>query len=404
MVAVAALVILAAVFLIVSRKEDTSWKRGDDSIVKNPLLQEFDVNRVSKITLKGAKSSVGISRSKDGWTIAERGGFPANFDKVKKFVLGISKLEIVQRPRVLKTQLAELGLVLPDKTKKDDGKKNGLSLRLSDSDGDAVASLILGDFHVAPKKDNGGYGFNQNIPDGRYVLLEGDDSPALVSNSLAKAIPDPKAWLDKNGVDMAGVLSVEALQTDGKTEWKLYRKNLSDAWILKGQKKSEILKPYPMSQVARVFERERFDDVVSPGSEKAAGVLKDAKTIVVKTLDKFSYTIKAVVKGDKGYMKYSVSADIPEKLEVDKNVMMDEKTKKANAARFQARRKKLLAKLEKEKKLSKWIYVYPKYVVEKVLKKRSDFVVEKKVEEKDKPKDGNGTAASIGGKKDGSGE
>jgi len=393
-VAVAVLVILGAVFLIVSKKEDTSWEGGDDSIVKNPLFKEFDVNSVSCLELKGSKSKVKISRSEDGWTVEERGGFPANFDQLKKFILAVSKLEVVQRPRVLKSQFAELGLAPPGGGKSDEGKREGISSRFTDADGGTVASLLLGDFHMAPKKDNG-YAFNQNIPDGRYVLLEGSDSPALVSNALSNAIPKPEAWIDKRGIDMAGILSIEALKKDGTTEWKLYRRNLAEAWILDGQKKNEDLKPYPMSQVASVFERERFDDVVPGDSKDAASLMENAKTVVLKTLDKFSYTVKIAVKGDKGYMKYSVSANIPEKMEVDKNTVMDGKEKKKRLKRFQERRKKLLAKLKREKKLSEWIYVYPKYAVEKIMKKRSDFVVKKAAKRGkdaggDKKKDGTG--------------
>jgi hypothetical protein len=137
-----------------------------------------------------------------------------------------------------------------------------------------------------------------------------------------------------------------------------------------------------------VFERERFDDVVTGNAKDAKSLMENAKTIVIKTADKFSYTLKVAVKDDKGYMKYSVSADIPEKMEADKNAAFDEKEKEKRLKRFQERRKKLLAKLEKEKKLSKWIYVYPKYVVEKVLKKRSDFVVKKENKEEGKKQDG----------------
>jgi len=381
-VAVAVLVILGAVFLIVSKKEDTSWKRGDNSIDKNILLKNFDVNRVAKLLLRGKHAEVRVERSKTGWVVAERGGFPADFDKVKKFVMKLSKLEVVQKPRVMKSQFKEFGLIQPpDAPDKEEGKEptnknakttTGVALSLRDGDDKELVGMLFGGFHIAPAKGDNAYGINQNRPDGRYVLMEGTNTPILVSKPLADAVPEPQAWLDKNAVRIFGVLSMESLGDDGKTEWKLYRKTRSSNWILDGQKKDEKLKPYTMSQISAIFERAVFDDVIPENGKNAEAALKNAKTIVVKTSDKFSYTIKMAVKDDKGYIKYSVSADIPEKRAP--NTRKNGETEKNLPS--EARIKELSAKLEKEKNLSKWIYVYPKYMVEKILKKRSDFVVQ----------------------------
>ncbi len=373
-IAAAVLVVLVSLFFIVSRKRDATWKRGTDAIVKNPLIEDLNVNSIANLTLKGQVATVSISRGKDGWTVNERGGFPANFNKVRRFLLKLTKLEIVQRPRVVESQFAELGLVKPNPK----AKKSGVELRIGNANGDVMLGLILGDPHVPPSKGDNPYGARVQ-PDGRYVLLDGSKSPALVSDALPNAIPDPAAWIDDQALKVTNILSVALLGLNSKKEWEIRRMSLSAPWILDGMSKDESPKPYLMSSATSAFRTMRLNDVIALDSKKVAKLFDKAKTVVVRTGDNFVYKIRVAVKGDKGYLKYNISADIPEK------PASGEKDEKANK-RWRERREALVAKLEREKKVSKWIFEYPKYQIDSLLKKRSDFVTRKadKATSKDK--------------------
>ena len=67
---------------------------------RQPLFPglEQKIEQIARIELRTATGDVNLSRdAKGGWMLPERGGWPANFDVVRKAVLGLAKLQAVDR-------------------------------------------------------------------------------------------------------------------------------------------------------------------------------------------------------------------------------------------------------------------------------------------------------------------
>jgi hypothetical protein len=94
--------------------------------------------------------------------------------------------------------------------------------------------------------------------------------------------------------------------------------------------------------------------------------------------------VKLSKKDDKVYAKFAVAAKIAEKRVPGQAEKPDEKKKLD--AKFAADTAKLLKKLKEEESYQEWIYVLPSYGIDKVLKKRSDFISPPKKKEKKKSK------------------
>ena len=54
--------------------------------VRQMLLPDFDVNSVQKIRLKDEKSEVNVALNGTLWTLAERGGYEASFEKISPVI------------------------------------------------------------------------------------------------------------------------------------------------------------------------------------------------------------------------------------------------------------------------------------------------------------------------------
>ena len=146
------------------------------------------VNTVSKIVytiglgLQGT-SKITLDRKPDGtWGVAERMGYPANFERVKKTIIGMSELEVVEPRTAQPTWHRNLGLLAPE----DLG--SAVRIELLDADGERLGALLAGKVQEPAFGGRGGPGFI-------YVRKDGEDQSWLARGklSLAKSVSD---WLD----------------------------------------------------------------------------------------------------------------------------------------------------------------------------------------------------------------
>ena len=76
------------------------WKRSSyevaDARVGQRLLEGFKVDEVAEIAIAGPKETVTLVRGDAGWTVKERGGFPADVDPIRDLLLKLQELKVVQ--------------------------------------------------------------------------------------------------------------------------------------------------------------------------------------------------------------------------------------------------------------------------------------------------------------------
>jgi len=379
----AAVVLLALVLVSYSvmKNDSSSWRRGD-SEEKQPLLKDFDVNKVAKIAIQTDSSKLTLAVKGGKWAVVDKGGYPANFKKIGPFILAVRDLKVAQYPRLVKSQFTSLKLIPPEKNNPD----SGISLVLSDTDGKAMVSLILGDKHMPKKKEkNAMMMFSMKRADGRYVMLAGKNGrPALVTNPLDNATADAASWLDKSFINTGKVISVDMRARDGKLKWRISRKTDSSPWTLQGAGKNEKLKPMVMRDATSVFDNASFDDVLPSSTPDSKTGLDKADAATIKTADGFTYVVKLTKKDGKIYAKLAVAAKLAEKRKPGQAEKPEERKKLDEE--FAAKLAKLKKKLKKEEAYQNWIYVLPTYSTEKILKKRSDFIEPPPKKKKDEKK------------------
>src|SRR5688500_3944943 len=97
------------------------------------LLQDLRIAEVASIRIVEPKSTLTVQRRDEGWTIAERDGFPADLARVREFVLKLAALKVGQSEPIGEKDRARLNL-----------DASGTQVELGDAAGKLLASLTVG--------------------------------------------------------------------------------------------------------------------------------------------------------------------------------------------------------------------------------------------------------------------
>ena len=139
-------------------------------------------------------------RDGDDWQVAQKGGYPADAGKVRRIVLAMADMTLVE-PKTRKPDL------YPRLEVEDPGKGKSTLVTLKDKSGAALARLIVG----KRRYDRLGAG-----NDGVYVRRPGDPQSWLARGSIDFS-DDMASWLDRHIVDIpdSRVAKVSLTQPDG---------------------------------------------------------------------------------------------------------------------------------------------------------------------------------------------
>ena len=172
---VAVVVAVVAVFAVQDRESGTRHRVVGERLF--PGLIER-VNSVASMEVTQGEDRYTIVRDGDVWGLAEKGGYPAQFDMVKKTILGIAEVALVEAKTSKRDRLGELYLAEPDA---EEGPGTRIALR--GEDGAELAAMILG------KAARGGGGR-------RYVRRAGEDQ-AWLAEVAVDIGAKPMDWVDK---------------------------------------------------------------------------------------------------------------------------------------------------------------------------------------------------------------
>ena len=104
--------------------------------------------------------------------------------------------------------------------------------------------------------------------------------------------------------------------------------------------------------------------------------------VKIETFDGFNYTVNVGAKTNDDYLvNLTVAAQLPKERVVGKDEKQDDNKLKLDAE-FKVAQQKLADKLKQEQGYEKWTYLVPAWVVDPVLKERSELLAEKKTESK----------------------
>jgi hypothetical protein len=150
------------------------WQRGSyevaDSRVGQKLLPGFKVDDVAEIEIVEPAGTVTLVRTDRGWTVKERGGYPADIGAIRDLLLKLEGLKVVQAEGITDALRPRLQLAAPGSGAKPE--ETGTVLTLKGRDGKSVASVVLG--RKTTKAANMPGLPVDSIPSGRYVLVASD--------------------------------------------------------------------------------------------------------------------------------------------------------------------------------------------------------------------------------------
>ncbi len=355
------------------RQRNVASFRSSEGRMGQKVLGDFDVNAVTQVTIKNGTNTLDLIQKDAGWTVSQRGGYPANFSEVSDFLRKLWELKVVQSQAIGPSQLARLELKTPGT-----GATNetGTLVELKDKTGKTIRAVVLGKKHLRQSGGPTPLGGDEGWPDGRYVMVEGKPNVvSLVSEPFSSAEPKPDQWLNKDFFKVEHVKSVEVTYPVTSNSWKIYRDTENGDLKLADAKPDEKLDTAKVSGIPNALAFPSFNDVVVDPKPDQTGL--DSSTVVkLETFDHFTYTVKIGKKsGDEAYyLSFAVSADLPKERTPAKDEKPADKEKLDKA--FKDANDKLLDKLKAEEALSKWVYLVPKWTLDTLLKDRHSLFAE----------------------------
>ena len=311
-----------------------------------PLLKGLVAAKIAAIRIAQPKSILTLEHKGSGWVIDERGGFPADFDKVRAFVLEAIELKIGQSEPIGTQDRARLHLLEPDK-----GDGAGTLVEFRGADGKPLARLLIGKkyFKHAPNDPA------TAAADGRFVLRPADPGTVyVVSDPLTQATARSAAWIDKSGISAEKLKTLEVHLADGE-HWKIERANADADWKLVGARAGEKVESTKANAASYSLSLLELADVAPPGtSAHSAGFDKPTATIVATTLNGLTYRFTVGrLDGEDYYLRFTRQGEPHEKPK-------DE------------------ARLAREKALEPYTLLVAKSKLDDTLIKRADLLEKKK--------------------------
>ncbi len=172
--------------------------------VEEPVFTglEDKVNAAATLTVRTADESVSIQRSDGHWAIAEKKGFPADSEMVRRVLIQLSQLRLMERKTEMPERYPRIEVSDLDA---EDAKSTLLTVK--SGSGDVLADLIVG------KTKNGLAGATGK---GVYLRKAGEKQSWLARGELdlRKGV---NAWLAKGIVDVGGdrIKRITSTRADG---------------------------------------------------------------------------------------------------------------------------------------------------------------------------------------------
>lgn len=161
-------------------------RRPATEVTRAELMPELldSVNEVAAITLESGGRKTRLEQDGNGWVVASSDRYPADVEQVKKLVLELASLRVLEVKTSDPEKHARLGLAAPDSE-----GSTALLVALTNAAGDAVADILIG--------DEGKAGVNAT----RYVRRVGQDQSFLVAGELDYSV-ESREWMSTQIVDV----------------------------------------------------------------------------------------------------------------------------------------------------------------------------------------------------------
>jgi len=289
------LVALGGAALLLQR-EDSARRPQNVSSLGQLLFKDLKAADIARIRIVEPKSTLTLSRKEDGWVIVERGDFPADFAKVREFVVKAVSLKIAQSEPVGEKDRARLNLDEPGKQ----GATAATQLEFAGADGKPLAKLLIGRKLFRSEPENP----ERALGDGRFVMLPGDDkSVYMISDPLLQATAKSAEWIDKRSFQIEKVKSLE-VRYPGGDGWRLERAAENASWKLASQRPGEKIDSSRANAATYSLSLLDLADVAPKDASPETTGLDKPTRLNATTFGKLSYAVRVgKLEGESYYVK-----------------------------------------------------------------------------------------------------
>ena len=375
MILLAVVIVLAAIALFKNHRNNSGWRESLSETATTMLPDDFDESAIYSVTIKDSSRSITMHRGENGWTLADKFDYPANFKELTRFISDLTETKIAQSVPTSPEQLDAMKLT---------DESGAVTVTLADKEGKPLKTIQFGK-KVEKETDKSQmspqmmmYGMGGNIPLGRFVSMDGET--VIVANTFSLVDDPVKEWFDSEFFKISDMKSA-TLSQNGTVIWSASRDSSSADMNLIGDIPADKeLDKTKVNAVKSAFSWIRFNDVADPKAPAKETGMDSPKVLTAIGFDDNIYkiTFGAPVDG-KQYLKVAVSwngatvrTPAEDEKPEDKAKLDADFAKKVKESQDKAK--------ELNDRLSPWTYEVGTNALSSVDKAFADFL-------KDKPKE-----------------
>ena len=371
----AVVIVLAAIALLKNHRNNSGWRESLSETASTMLPDDFDESAIYSVTIKDSGRSITMHRGDNGWTIADKYDYPANFKELTRFISDLTETKIAQSVPASPEQLEDMKLT---------DESGAVTVTFAGKDGSPLKTFLFGK-KVEKETDKSQmspqmmmYGMGGNIPLGRFVSMDGET--VIVANTFALVDDPVKEWFDSEFFKISDMKSA-TLSQNNNVIWSASRDSSSADMNLIGDIPADKeLDKTKVNAVKSAFSWIRFNDVADPKAPAKEIGMEAPKVLTAIGFDDNIYkiTFGAPVDG-KQYLKVTVSwngatvrTPAEDEKPEDKAKLDADFAKKVKESQDKAK--------ELNDRLSPWTYEVGSNALSSIDKAFADFL-------KDKPKE-----------------
>lgn len=356
------------------------WQRAGfeaaDPRVGAKLLEGFRIDDVAQIDIVEAAGTVTLVRGEQGWSVKERGGYPADLEPIRNLLVRLEELKVVQAEPITDALKPRMQLVAPGSGAKPE--ETGTLLELRGRDGKTVARLVLGKkiTKEAPVQLRAMTG---TVPSGRYVWVAADPQRlSVVAEPFSSVQAKPQQWLPREYLRAERLKTISVTGPDGQPRWSVRRDKETDSWQWSSAAK---LDPGKAQDAASALYSMQLGDAAPGVSDGDAGLDRPVR-VRAETFDGWVYELQIgkPAPEDRYYVRSSVTGTVANARTPAADEKPEDREKLDKA--FGERRAEAAAKLAREQAVGAFTVMVSKSAVEPLLRSRDDLVA---VAKPDKP-------------------
>ena len=235
---------VAIVYLVSSGSNDEPQMIiGQEPLSGLPVgkIQSIQITSINETS--AALETLTLTRGKDAWIVGNGRDYPADSDRIERFVKEFTEMKVLREVPASASQLGRIHLLDPD----NGGNHTATQVTLLGSDKKVVHTLHLGK-EIAPAQasDSTSVFGGGSFPDRRFIMLNGNrETIAVVDQTFSNANPTPSDWLNKDffKVDNPSSVAVSYAGTESTNSWKIIKSDVNGTaeWSLAGSKKDQKL-------------------------------------------------------------------------------------------------------------------------------------------------------------------